>query len=166
MLTIISGTNRIGSRTLQVAQHYFQYTKQHNVDVRLFSLEQLHSLSRNEDLIKIEQEILIPSEKFIFIVPEYNGSFPGILKLLIDISDIRKCWWHKKALITGVADGRAGNLRGLEHLTNIFHYLKMNVYFDKIPISKINDELDQNGNWTNDLTPQVIQNQIKGFLEY
>lgn len=156
----------MGSRTLQVAQHYLQYLQQQNVDVRLFSLEQFHSLSRNEDLIKIEQELLIPAERFAFIVPEYNGSFPGILKLLIDSTDIRKCWWHKKVMITGVADGRAGNLRGLEHLTNIFHYLKMNVYFDKIPISKINNELDEHGNWTNDNTPQVIQNQIKGFLAF
>jgi chromate reductase len=166
MITIISGTNRNNSKTLQVAQYYYTYLQDRAVPVKLFSLEELQTLKRNEAIVKLENELLIPSEKFIFIMPEYNGSFPGVLKILLDITDIRKCWWHKKILLTGLADGRGGNLRGLEHMTNILHYLKMNVYYNKLPISKINEETDPQGQFLNPETRANIANQIEDFLQY
>jgi len=166
MITIISGTNRNNSKTFQVAQYYYAYLKEKSAPVHLFSLEELQTLKRNDAIIQLENELLIPAEKFIFIMPEYNGSFPGVLKILLDITDIRKCWWHKKILLTGLADGRGGNLRGLEHMTNILHYLKMNVYYNKLPISKINEETDREGQFLNPNTKESIALQIEGFLQY
>ena len=137
MITVISGTSRKDSMTLRVAKYYQNCLAQHTDEVKLLSLEDMELGKRGDDLLKIEEELLIPTEKFVFVMPEYNGSFPGILKMMIDNSDIRKCWWHKKALLVGVADGRAGNLRGMEHMTNILHYIKVNVHYNKIPLSKI-----------------------------
>jgi chromate reductase len=166
MITIISGTNRKDSRTLQVANYYYNFLKQQQQDVYMFSLEALNMLSRNEQLLQIENELLIPSTKIIFIMPEYNGSFPGVLKALLDNTDIRKCWWYKKALLVGVADGRGGNLRGIEHMTNILHYLRMNVHYNKLPLSRINEEMDTEGNFINLLTLKAIEEQLNAFIEY
>lgn len=166
MITIISGTDRKGSRTIQVAQYYLDQINKTSTNNQLISLEDLTSFKRDAYLLNLEKEILIPSDKFIIVMPEYNGSFPGILKLLFDITDIRKCWWYKKVLLVGVADGRGGNLRGIEHMTNILHYLKMNVHYNKLPLSKINDELNDQGEFIRDLTIKSIQEQIKSFEEY
>src|SRR5690606_17395729 len=121
---------------------------------------------RSASMKEIENEYLIPAEKFVIIMPEYNGSFPGILKLLFDNSDIRQCWWHKKAALVGVADGRGGNLRGIEHMTNILHYLRMNVYYDKIPISRIHEEIHEKGHFLRNATELAIRHQIEAFLKY
>ncbi len=166
MTTIISGTNRKNSRTLQVANHYSNILTQKEHPHHLLSLVDMDVITRNDELKRIEQEILIPSERFIIIMPEYNGSFPGVLKALMDNSDIRKVWWHKKALLTGVADGRGGNLRGIEHMTNILHYLKMNVHYNKLPLSKINDEMDVDGNFLHEATIKAIEEQIHTFIDY
>lgn len=166
MITIISGTNRKDSRTIQVATHYYRFLKQKEDNVRLVSLEGIDVLARGPQLLKLEEELLIPSEKFIFIMPEYNGSFPGVLKAMLDNTDIRKCWWHKKALLVGVADGRGGNLRGIEHMTNILHYLKMNVHYNKLPLSRINEEMDEEGNFLHQRTLHTIAEQLDGFLLY
>lgn len=166
MITIISGTNRKGSMTLKVAKHYQKIMKQLGIDAHLISLEGLNTWERNAQFLQLEQEVLIPSEKFFFIMPEYNGSFPGILKLMMDNSDIRQCWWHKKAAMVGVADGRGGNLRGIEHMTNILHYLKMNVLYNKLPISKINEEMDTEGQWLRQDIQDAITEQIEQFLKY
>jgi NAD(P)H-dependent FMN reductase len=99
-------------------------------------------------------------------MPEYNGSFPGILKLMMDNSDVRKAWWHKKIMMVGVADGRAGNLRGLDHMTNILHYLKAHVLFNKLPISRINEEISDAGEVLKPVTHRVIQQQIDEFLNF
>src|SRR5690606_37889552 len=125
MISIISGTNRNDSMTLRVAQLYHKMFSDKTDNVHLLSLEGKNVWERSADLLQIEQDLLIPSEKFVFVMPEYNGSFPGILKLMMDNSDIKKCWWYKKIMMVGVADGRAGNLRGMEHMTNILHYLRM-----------------------------------------
>lgn len=166
MITVISGTNRTNSRTLKVAQYYFEHLKQYSENVQLLSLENLDILCRSERLREVEQQLLIPSDKFVIIMPEYNGSFPGVLKLLFDQSDIQKCWWYKKALLVGLADGRGGNSRGLDHLTSILHYLKMNVFYNKLPLSKIREELSPEGKFLNEKTVEAIEEQIKGFSNY
>jgi NAD(P)H-dependent FMN reductase len=165
MYTIISGTNRIGSHTEKVAKEYKRILKNKNIEAQIFTLKNLDVLHRSEGILKAESEILIPAEKFIFIIPEYNGSYPGVLKALIDNSDIRKVWNFKKALLTGVATGRAGNLRGMDHLSDTLHYMKMNVFYNKLPISVIDKIMDQDGH-LNDETIKVISNQLDGFINF
>ena len=163
MYTIISGTNRIGSHTEKVAKEYERILKNKNIDTQVFTLKNLNVLHRSEEILKAEEEILIPTEKFIFIIPEYNGSYPGVLKALIDNSDIRKVWNFKKALLTGVATGRAGNLRGMDHLSDTLHYMKMNVFYNKLPISVIDKVMDKEGQ-LNEETIKAVNKQIDEFL--
>lgn len=166
MITVISGTNRNDSMTLRVATRYYEWLKEKGADVHLLSLQNLNVWERSDELKKIEQQLLIPSDKFVFVMPEYNGSVPGILKLMMDNSDVRKCWWYKKAMLVGVADGRAGNLRGLDHMTNILNYLRINVLYNKIPISRINNEMDKDGNLLQEETVKVIEKQLDEFLVF
>ncbi len=163
--TIISGTNRIGSYTEKVAAEYQRLLKEKNINAGILSLINLNVLMRTPELIKVENEILIPTQKFIFIVPEYNGTFPGVLKAMIDNSDIKKVWYHKKALLTGISTGRAGNLRGMDHLSASLNYLKMNVHHNKLPISVIDKVIDAAG-ILNDETLKVIDEQLTEFINY
>ena len=165
MYTIISGTNRSGSHTERVAREYLQILKNKNIQATLFSLKGLDVLQRNAAIEKAEADILIPTQKFIFIIPEYNGSYPGVLKALIDNSDIKKVWNYKKALLTGVATGRAGNLRGMDHLSDTLHYMKMNVFYNKLPISVIDKMMDEDGHFNKE-TLKAIDYQLDEFIDY
>jgi chromate reductase, NAD(P)H dehydrogenase (quinone) len=165
MYTIISGTHRIGSHTEKVAAEYRRLLLEKNIDAGILSLKDLDVLHRSAEFLKIENEVLIPAKKFIFIVPEYNGTFPGVLKAMIDNTDIVKVWYHKKALLTGVSSGRAGNLRGLDHLSASLHYLKMNVHYNKLPISVINRVMDADGH-LNDDTLIAIDEQLSEFINF
>lgn len=165
MYTIISGTNRIGSHTEKVAKAYQIILRSKGIDASIFSLENIDLINKKEEFLNKEREILIPTTKFLFIIPEYNGSYPGILKMMIDYSDISKTWHYKKALLTGLASGRAGNLRGMDHLSDTLHYLKMNVYYNKLPISSINQVMDVHGN-LNAETTRVINAQLDEFINY
>ena len=164
--TIISATNRKDSNTLKIAEAYRDLLAERGIQARLLTLEGLNVLDRGEDLEEVEKQFLIPADKFIFIVPEYNGSFPGILKALMDNSDIRRAWWGKKALLTGVSTGRAGNLRGLEHLTGILHYLKVSVHHNKLPISVVDKLLDEQGKLVDPATLVVIGEQLDEFISF
>jgi NAD(P)H-dependent FMN reductase len=44
--------------------------------------------------------------------------------------------------LIGVSTGRAGNLRGMEHLTGMLNYLNMHVHPEKLPVSSVQDLID------------------------
>lgn len=167
MITIVSSTNRPGSYTRRVANFYSQRMSTRNIENHLFSLEQMPDGLLNNHMYehldtktylpehdKLMDTYFRPAEKFVFIVPEYNGSFPGVLKAFIDASDIKTCFHHKKCCLVGVSDGRAGNLRGMEHLTNIFNHMKMNVLHMKIPFSQVETHMDEEGIVT---APEIVR---------
>jgi NAD(P)H-dependent FMN reductase len=166
MITIVSGTNRPGSNTSKIAKAYFQILNDLQVDCKFLSLETNTVHTRNADFEHVEKEFLIPAQKFIFVFPEYNGSFPGILKLMIDNSDVSKCFHNKKALLTGVATGRAGNLRGMEHLTGSLMHMKMTVHPNRLPISMVDKLNYVDGVLSDENTIEAIKSQIQAFLTF
>lgn len=172
-ITIISATNRLDSNTEKVANYYHSVLKSKGIHAKIFSLKDLpesvlHSDlygKRSEDFQKIIDTYIKQQTKFIFITPEYNGSFAGVLKVFLDAVP-PPMWADNKACLVGVSTGRAGNLRGMEHLTNILNYLKINVYHNKLPISRVDALLDAQGNFIDADTLKVIDWQIEGFLKF
>ncbi len=166
MYLIISGTNRKGSNTLKVAKEYQRLLKEKEVDADLLSLEGMNLLARDNDFEKIENEKIIPTHNYIFISPEYNGSFPGVLKMLFDTGKSHSLWWHKKAMLTGVSTGRAGNLRGMDHLADVLNHVKVMVHHNKLPISQVDKLMDADGHFTDTNTLKAIDQQLDEFLKW
>lgn len=174
IITVISATNRKNSNTLRVAEEYVRLLKEKGQDVRLLNLEHLPVSVMSADIFDeedalfeaIQEEFLYPAEKFIFIMPEYNGSMPGVLKIMIDVADVKRAFYGKKALMVGVATGRAGNLRGMDHLTGVLNHMKMSVHYNKLPISKVNLELDEAGQFSQAATLKVVDRQIDEFIYF
>jgi NAD(P)H-dependent FMN reductase len=164
MVTIISGTNRKYSNTFKIASEYQLILHEKGIDAGILSLEDLDLLHYNSFFEIIENEIIIPTTHFIIVSPEYNGSFPGVLKLLFDNSHTHDIWFHKKALLTGVASGRAGNLRGMDHLADVLNYLKITVHPNKLPISAVNNLMGSNGKIMDENTLNAIHQQLDEFI--
>jgi NAD(P)H-dependent FMN reductase len=166
MYTIIAGTSRKDSNSLKVGKTYQRILAAKGVSSELSSLEEMDLNFRSDSMVKFEKELLIPSKKFIFIVPEYNGSYPGVLKTLIDISLVKDCWHGKKALLTGVATGRGGNIRGMEHLTGCLNYLQVFVHPNRLPISLVHELMGEDGSIVDVKTLETIDLQITDFIKF
>ncbi len=181
MITVFSGTNRRNSATSKIANQVFDLIKNNtSEEVKFFSLENLPddilhvdmygSGNQSEELRKIQDEYLIPANKLYFVIPEYNGSFPGILKLFIDACSIRayKESFHggKKAALMGISSGRAGNLRGLEHFTGVMNYLQVTVMPPHQPISNVEKLVDESGFIQDSETLKAMENHIKKFIQF
>lgn len=152
--------------TMRVAGVYYNVLTSLGDDVHILSLQNKQVWTRGTQMLELEQQLLIPASRFIFVMPEYNASFPGVLKMMMDNSDIKKCWWYKKAALAGVADGRAGNLRGVEHMTAILNYLKVNVLYNKMYLSRIKEEVGADGNLLKATTEKLIRVQMEEFLKF
>jgi NAD(P)H-dependent FMN reductase len=171
-ISIISGTNRENSYTEKVARHYESRLKALGCETQFLSLDKLqdsvelnriYDKTKSKDFDSLVNQYISDVNGFVFIVPEYNGSFPGIVKLFLDAVP-PSSWTDKKVCITGISSGRAGNLRGMEHLTGILSYLKLHVYHNRLPISSV-DKILLNGNLPEE-TNKVIDKQLEGFLKF
>ena len=165
MYLIISGTNRRDSYTLRIAELYHSMLEKKKIEASVLSLVGLDLLERNVSVVQLENQWLLPADKFIFISPEYNGSIPGVLKCLFDVSDVTKVWKGKKALLTGVSTGRAGNLRGMDHLTGILHYVGTVVHPNKLPISIVDTLFNEEG-MVHQETLRAINRQLDEFIAF
>jgi chromate reductase len=166
MYTIISGTNRQDSHTLKIAHEYKEFLHKKGIEAGIFSLQGINLLKRDEAFEKIEQEIISPTDNFIFITPEYNGSFPGALKLFFDTLRNHRIWVNKNALLVGVSSGRAGNLRGMDHLADILNHMRITVHPNKLPISSIDKLFGDDGKLNDENTLKAIHQQLDEFIEW
>jgi len=172
-ITIISATHRPDSNTEKIATYYKTVLESKGLKVKSLSLKNLPQTflfsdlfgNRSAEFQQIIDEYIQDQHQFIIVAPEYNGSFAGVLKVFLDAIS-PKLWTDKKACLVGVSTGRAGNLRGLEHLTNILNYLKVNVYHNKLPISRVDTLLDLNHQVFDLETQKVIEMQLDGFLKF
>ena len=172
-IVVVSCTNRLNSNTLKVSKVYANILRSKNIDVKILDLCALPENiafgevygKRSATYTALLEEFVVNYRKFIFVVPEYNGSFPGILKLFLDSTN-PKDWNNKDACLVGVSTGRAGNLRGLEHLSGILSYLKMHVYHNRLPISIVDKIINAEGDFSDEGQQLSSEAQVSGFIEY
>lgn len=173
MITLISGTNRKNSRTLLLTRHYKSVLDDKGIENQIVDLCDLPSNiidtdlygNRSSEFQKI-QDLITQSSKFIFILPEYNGSFPGILKLFIDACKFPESFKYKKAALVGHSTGKYGNIRGVEHFTGVCNYIGLNVLPLRIHIPYIQHELDPENKLFKEDTLKFSNQQINEFIEF
>ena len=173
MVTIISATNRPGSSTLKLAKYYQEKLKEKGLEVGLLSLTQLPGNLIESDMygkhsaeFKAIQDIITQTQKFLFVIPEYNGSFPGILKLFIDICSFPESFYEKKAALVGLSSGKYGNIRGIDHFTGICHYMHLHVMALKIHIADIKSEFNPSGDLFKEDTVRFTNEQMDKFIAF
>ena len=173
MITIISATNRKDSLTNKVTLFYSQLLTNNNIKNQVMDLCDLptdfvfsNSFGASTDVFAdMITTYIIKADKFIVVSPEYHGSYPGVFKSLMDCIGSEGVSGKKVALV-GVASGRAGNLRGLEHLTSLFHHLRAEVFSAKPKLSEIHKLLNEQGQIENPETVALLQDQIDRFVKF
>jgi NAD(P)H-dependent FMN reductase len=174
MTTIIASTNRPESYTLKVAQHYQNGLAALGHPSQILSLGNLPEKIIHPAMYetqKIEswkpiQNLVTETQKFLFIIPEYNGSFPGILKVFIDACEFPRSFNGKKAALVGISTGKYGNIRGVDHFTGICHYINLDVLSLKLHIPHINKELDESEVFFKEDTLKFTKQQMERFVAF
>ena len=180
MITVVSGTNRKNSECLRFAALYAELLQKHtsqkvgllaleNIPHDWFFPEMYKAEHQAPSLASIQNEFILPATKMAFVIPEYNGGVPGALKLFVDACSIRKYkenFKGKKAALIGVATGRAGNLRGLDHMADVLNHLGTVVLPNKQPISRIQDLTDSEKGQIDEPTVLLLEKHALEFLAF
>lgn len=173
MVTIISGTNRAHSNTLKIAKYYQRSLLKKGLETQLFSLEDLPDQLIKSDLYGKRSDAFLPiqemvskTEKFLFIIPEYNGSFPGVLKTFVDACNFPESFYNKKACLVGISSGKYGNIRGIDHFAGICSYLHLHVMPLRIHISAIKLEMNADEDLFKEDTLKFTGEQMDKFIAF
>ena len=129
MITIISGTNRKNSISKVIASIYLETLYDIGYEGQIIDLADLpkdfvfsalyENAGENDAFNKIVAR-MNKSDKYVFIVPEYNGSFPGILKAFIDGLPYPGSFKGKTCGLLGISSGKRGAVQALNHRTDMF----------------------------------------------
>jgi chromate reductase len=88
------------------------------------------------------------SDAVIFITPEYNRSFPGVLKNAIDWATRsygQNLWERKPAAVIGAAPGKIGTFGAQQHLKSVCGFLNMKLMQQPEFYLDASSSMDENG---------------------
>jgi NAD(P)H-dependent FMN reductase len=99
------------------------------------------------------------------VIPEYNGSFPGILKLFVDYLPFPQAFEKLPIALNGVASGAFGALRAVEQMQMICNYRNAFLFPERVFLQRSSANFD--GETVKDaLTSKLLDTQIPNFIRF
>src|SRR6266704_562795 len=146
-IPVILGTARQGRQSEHVGRFVFEHTKKH-VDVETELIDVRNLPMRLDDAgEEIKDPVFSATvERFdglIFVVPEYNHGYPGLLKHALDMN--LKEYIHKAVGICGVSAGPFGGSRVIENLLPVMRELGLVTIFEDVNFGTVRKLFDENG---------------------
>lgn len=173
-IAIVCGTNRKDAISLRVTEIYQEILARHQVPSLLIDLSKLppdfafsalyDNYGKNIEFNPYISQML-ESRKYVFIVPEYNGSFPGALKTFIDGLEYPNTFRNKKGALVGIASAGHGASLALSHLTDIFNFCGMNILAYKPRLEQIEQHYSD-GIITNARYLQMLEKQAQLLIDF
>lgn len=170
---IISCTNRKTPNSRVIAQYYAGLLTQTGQQVKILDLQHLphdfvfsalyENAQQNDEFNAVASQ-LNEADKYIFIIPEYNGSYPEVFKAFIDGLEYPSPLQNKKAALLAHSAGDQGGALALSHATDVLHYLGVNVLAMKVRLPKIYEHLQGDG--LDDAYTDLVKEQIGLFTSY
>ena len=117
-ITIIEGTTREKRMSIHAAELILKVAQgMEEIEATLIDPKNFNFSGDGNDPENQDQrysKITLESDGFFIVVPEYNHSFPGSLKTLLDTE--LKNYMHKPVALAGISSGPWGGIRAIESL--------------------------------------------------
>lgn len=119
------------------------------------------------DVVTKFKECIREAQAVLFITPEYNRSYPAVLKNAIDWGSRpygQNLWDKKPAAVLGASPGATGTFGAQHHLRQVLAYLNMpilgqpEIYFGFAPKA-----FDEKGNLKDEKTKELLQGFFSSF---
>lgn len=169
-IPLILGTARDGRRSETVAKYIYEIISDSAVESQFIDpkdfLRQpktIPSWAENDDALAW-REIAERADGFIIVVPEYNHSYPGELKLLLD--QAYKQYFSKPVGVVSVSVGEFGGVRAVESLLPVLHALNMHISANHVYISNVEKLFANHKAYFASLYQEKIINMKKDLIRH
>ena len=173
-IVIIVGTNRRESLSSQIARYYQNILNELEAPNLLLDLSGLpadftttalyENTGKNPDFNQYK-DVVERARKMVFIVPEYNNSYPGVLKAFIDGMTYPSGLANKKIALVGLSSSHQGGALALSHLNDIFSYLNSNTLALRVKLAQIRSFWKDN-TLQHDLYNQLLRQQARELIAF
>lgn len=172
MIQIVAGTDRPKSKTGEVAKLIHQMYQGLNVASELMDLSKFDSrdlmggeyYEGPKGSLKMAVDKITTADGVVMVVPEYNGSYPGILKLFIDYWKYPDSFEARPMCFVGLG-ARWGGLRPVEHLQQVFGYRNAYMFPNRVFLTNIHAGL-KDGALTDPLHMELLKVQAQDFSKF
>lgn len=108
-------------------------------------------------------DITARADAFFIVTPEYNHSFPGTLKRMLD-SELAN-YIHKPVAIAGASSGNWGGLRAVEALVVTVREMGLVVTFTSPYFPRVQDSFDNNNQPVTEQKERIDKNISAAYKE-
>lgn len=172
ILSLIGG---ISSRSInQNLYEAFKHLAPTEVELQYFPIDEIPFFSQDleNDVPAIVRDLrsqIRNADAILIITPEYNRSFPGVLKNAIDWASRpygQSSWDNKIGAIVGASIGNIGTFGAQHHLRQVLAYLNVRTMGQPEFYLNAAESFDENGNLIKENQRKFIQNYWTSFLSW
>lgn len=106
--------------------------------------------------------ITAKADAFFIVCPEYNHSFPGSLKRMLD-SELAN-YIHKPVALAGASSGMWGGVRAVQALVGPVREMGMTVTFTDVYFPRVQDIFDESGKLLNDFYQGSVEKAYEELI--
>lgn len=179
-IVIVVGTNRAGSMSKKVSLYLSEKYQAEGCSVHIVDLSKLPAELMTPDIygnpkpdsFNSFHDPILNADGVVFVVPEYNGSFPGILKFYIDLWQYPQAFEKRCVAFVGISSNQWGALRPIEHLQGVFGYRNAWQFNERVFLNHIWSRWNDEEKNFRPMTPKdldynaLLDSQTKGFVEF
>ena len=112
------------------------------------------------------QEAVKEAMGVILSTPEYHGSYSSVIKRAIENLGFPSALHKKPVALLGVAAGRIGAIKSLEHLQGICVHVGALVLPGSVSVASCRDVFDESGNCTNPKVEEIVRGLGTNLTDY
>ncbi len=174
MIQIIVATNRKDSCSSLLAENVQKRFQKLNIASETMNLSKISWGELEHNLYGVDNvpasmkpmiQKINKADGIYIVCPEYNGSFPGVVKLFIDYWDYPKSLEKRPVCFVGLG-GMFGGLRPVEHLQQVFGYRNAFIFPERVFIQNVWETISSKGIISNDMTNELLDQQTDGFSKF
>lgn len=169
VLTLIGGISRNS-----LNKKFFQSMQNLSIDgleFSVFDISKLPYFSQDiendpPDIVTEFKEKIRECDAVLIVTPEYNHSFPGVLKNALDWGSRpfgQVLWDEKPAAIAGATPGRFGTYGAQYHLRQVCSYLNMHVMSQPELLFQAANAFDEKNNFTSESSKKFVIKFLEAF---
>lgn len=172
-IKIISSTDRPGSWALKVSKYVaglynLKAVKAEIISLKDFPLADVVGGKYGKEIPSVERfrDPIINADGLVFVIPEYNGSFPGILKMFIDHLPFPKAFEKMPIAFIGESMGAFGALRAVEQFQMIANYRNALQFPERVFIPRVSNEFDPISGLKDVFKQGLLESQTTNFIKF
>jgi NAD(P)H-dependent FMN reductase len=158
-IAVLEGTTRVQRESIHVARLVAEVGReQKGVEITFVDPVDFHFEGDGNDPEGKDPrytEITAKADAFFIVTPEYNHSFPGSLKRMLD-SELKN-YIHKPVAFAGVSDGRWGGVRAIEALVHTVREMGMVATFTDVQFPNVPTLFDHKGELIEPIYRELIE---------